>query len=319
MSAIEKELSKATGVEAKRGEDRQGFLTRLVLDIAKLSDADWAKLSKPAQTWFNDAADARNDKSNADKIVPPFPDEEAEKPAPAARSSRRKVADEEDERLTKVGDTATVTTKRGKVYVGEVTEISSKHIVLKGDDGEDEFDMEKVESVVVQNGDAGGEDGPWAPAVGEMVVVTTKRGKKFEGEIIELSADELVLKDADGGEDAFDMDKVGSVEPLGAEIPAAEDDAPARRGSAKDDTPARRGAKADDAPADKPKRASNPKGVSVGGRIREIMCEDMGVTAADVGKILKKEAIDFRETTLDMIFKDTTTVFDLLKANKKLK
>lgn len=308
MSKIKQELIKATGIEAKRGEGEEDHMVRVLVGVAKLSDPEWAKISKPAQSWYNDAADARNEKPP--KALPAFPDAEEPKAA-----GRRKVQDEPEERLTKVGDTATVVTNRGKEYTGEVVEISDDIIVLRGDDGDDEFDMAKVKSVTVLNGDAGGGETSWEPAVGDVVELTTKRGKTYTGQIVEID-DKIVVLKGDDGEDEFDMDKVGDIVRLGG---AKEDDAPARRQAAKDDAPARRGAEKE-APADgKPKRASNPRGVSVGGRIRELMCDDMAITTAEIAKVLKKEGIEFREPTLDMIFKDTQTVFELLKAGKKLK
>ncbi|MNX09263.1 Ribosome maturation factor RimP [compost metagenome] len=311
MSKIKQELIKAAGVDAKRGESDADHLARVLVAIAKLPDAEWAKISKPAQHWFNDAADARNDK----KDLPAFPDAEPEAPA---RSSRRKVEDEPEQAEAKVGDTATVVTKRGKTYTGEIVEISGKHVVLKGEDGEDEFDREKVESITVEaSGDDGGAGDAWEPTVGDVVELTTKRGKKYTGEIVEIDDKAVVIKGADG-EDEFDMEKVGSIDLVESDDPPA--DEPRRRGAKEDDAPARRGSAKEEPAADgKKTRSSNPKGVSVGGRIREIMCDDMGVSEEEVGKILTKEGIDFRPPTLGMIYKDTSFVFDLLKQNKKLK
>ena len=328
MSAIEKIISQATGLDPKRGEERQAYLGRLVVAVSKLPDAAWAKLGKPAQQWYNDAADVKMDKPG--EPLPDFPD--AEKPKTEDKPARRRRAEDDEpagnERLTKVGDTATVRTKRGKEYTGEVVEISDAIIVLKGDDGEDEFDMDKVESVTVLNGDAGGdggEDATWEPSVGDEVELTTKRGKKYAGEIVEIDDKIVVLKGKDG-EDEFDMDKVGSIDLAGGAQEEQDDGPRSRRSAGKEPEVAAGRRAADDKGADdkgaddgKKTRSSNPRGVSVGGRIRELMCEDLSITQEEIAKVLKKEAIEFRDTSLNMIFKDTTTVFELLRANKKMK
>lgn len=49
----------------------------------------------------------------------------------------------------KVGSTVTLTTKRDKVYTGEVVELTDTIIVIKSADGEDEFDIERVKDIKV--------------------------------------------------------------------------------------------------------------------------------------------------------------------------
>jgi len=75
MSKIEKELLAATELKAKRGEDRQDLLGRIMKEVAELDDAAWDDLSQEAQDWFNDAADAKNAKA---KTIPDFPDAEGD-------------------------------------------------------------------------------------------------------------------------------------------------------------------------------------------------------------------------------------------------
>jgi hypothetical protein len=48
-----------------------------------------------------------------------------------------------------VGDTVTLTTKRDKVYTGEVVELDEKIVVIKSADGEDEFDIDRVKEIKV--------------------------------------------------------------------------------------------------------------------------------------------------------------------------
>jgi hypothetical protein len=141
----------------------------------------------------------------------------------------------------------------------------------------------------------------------------TKRGKKVIGKIIEIN-DEIIAVDVDGKEEEFSLDRVETIKAAGktkASKEETKEEPKTRRGAGKD--------KAEEADGEvKHTRASNG-GISVGGRIREVMCADLEITADEVGKVLKKEGIDFRETTLNMIHKDTTVVFSLLKKNKKLK
>lgn len=306
MSKIQKELVEATELPTKRGEDRQEFLARLVKAVPDLSDAEWEKLSKKAQDWFNDAADAKNAKA---KTLPDFPDLEAED-EPEAKTTRRGAAKEE-KREPQVGDVAKITTKRGKVETGTIVEIDDKIVAIKMGNGEEmEFNQDRVESIEIAGGSAKAskdepDAGPAEPKVGATVVLVTKRGKEFTGKIVEIDADVIVL-DVDGKEEEFDQDRVASVTVKAEKA----EKAAGRRGAAKDE------AKEED--KSEKKRASNG-GVSVGGRIREIMCEDVGIEEEEVAKILKKEGLEFRDTSLKMIYKDTSAVFALLKAAKKLK
>lgn len=73
MSAIEKELLKATNLKTKKGEDRQAYLVRLINAVQDLSDGDWDKISPEAQAWTNAGAKADNKK----KAVVDFPDLDA--------------------------------------------------------------------------------------------------------------------------------------------------------------------------------------------------------------------------------------------------
>lgn len=313
MSKIQAELMAATGLKPVRNETKPALLERLVLAVAKVSDAAWEKLSEAAQDWANAGADAYK----AKKAIEGFPDE-AKEEAPA--SSRRRgtpAAEAEQERLTQVGDTVTVTTNRDKVYTGEVIEIDKEVIVLDVDGKEKEFEHDSLKSIEIEGADGGdaGEDGAGDAGpddgidVGAQVTVVTKRGKTVVGEIVELTDEFVAVKDADGKEHEFDHDRVESMTPVAAK---EEPPATSRRGG--------RTAAAKEEPKDDGKhtRATN-QGVSVGARVRELMCADLALTEEAVGKALKKEGLEFRDATLKMLFKDTSNVFDLLKKNKKLK
>lgn len=325
MSKIQAELAKATGIDIKRGEARQDYFTRLMVGVTELNDKAWGSLSEPAQDWFNDAADAKNAKKAALPEMPDFTEVKDEAPA----RGRRRSADAEDESKSTVyepavGDVVNVTNRRGKVYEGKVVEIDDKVIVV--DDGKDEVEITRDGATIMPAGDggddAGGDDGPYEPKVGDTVTVTNKRGKATTGEIVEITNDVLVVKDDSGDEVEFAQDRIESIELAGAK----EEPPTGRRRAAAEPAPApatgrTRTAAPTAAPADetKPKRSSNPKGVSVGARIRELMAEDNALTEEGVGKVLKKEGLEFRDATLNMIYKDCAQFLSLLKAAKKLK
>ncbi len=82
----------------------------------------------------------------------------------------------------------------------------------------------------------------------------------------------------------------------------------------------RRGAAADDKKEDdKPKRSSNPAGVSVGQRIKDIIADDLDITEDKVGAILKKEGLEFKDTSLRMNFADCAKFLVCLRAAKRIK
>lgn len=61
-SKIQKELEVATGVKINKDEDVQGYMARVVSAVADLPEEAWNKLSETAQGWYNDAAEAVNNK-----------------------------------------------------------------------------------------------------------------------------------------------------------------------------------------------------------------------------------------------------------------
>jgi ribosome maturation factor RimP len=308
MSKIQAELAEATEVTLKRGGDRQEFLIALLKAIAKLSDKEWEKLSQEAQDWFNEAADAQNAKA---KTIPDFPDLEKEETKEEKTTGRRgATVDKVEESVMKVGQQVKLTTKRGKVIEGKVVELDKEVVVVKTADGEEELALDRIESKEIFHGDAGGaDDGPADPIkVGVTVTLITKRGKEYVGKIVELDGD-LVVLDVDGKDEEFDRGRVESITPVKAKG-KDEEKTTGRRGASKD--------KVDDADADK-KRSSNPAGVSIGTRIKELIADDMDATEADLAKILKKEGIEFRENTLKLNYSDCHKFLDVLKAKKLIK
>lgn len=320
MSKIQKELATATDLSTKRGEDRQEYLARLMKAVSELGDKDWDGLSKEAQDWFNDAADAKNAKA---KSLPDFPDAApADEPEEKEAPKTRRGAAKEEPAKPKVGVVAKVTTKRGKSSTGTIVELDDEVVVLKmGDGTEEEFDRSRVESIElaseVKGGKAAKEDEPEDDPikVGANVTVTTKRGKEVTGKIVELD-DEVIVLDVDGKDEEFARDRVESIKPVKAAKgkPAADD------GEDEDKPKTRRGAAKDDAGEDdKPKRSSNAAGVSVGTRIKELIADDLSATEEQIGKQLKKEGIEFRENTLKLQFTDCHKFLDILKKKKIVK
>lgn len=344
MSKIQAELSKATGVSQKPGQDRQAFFILLLVAVSKLSDAEWNALSVPAQDWFNDAADAREAKK---PTLPEMPDYVAE--AAPKTTSRRRAAEPEPEPTPAsyepaVGDFVDVTTKRGSSYPNaEIVEIGDDFVAIQPDgttDPEDQLEVALVGTTFVPvageaaegEGEGVGEEedaGPFEPAVGDLVTVTNKRGKVTTGEIVEIDDAIVVVKPDDGtAEVEFAKDRIESIVPVGG---GAQEEAPApapapapvpaasSRRRAAEDTPPVKEDKAAPKEDKKATRSGNPRGVSVGARVREIMAENLDIEQGAVEKILKAEGLEFREPTLNLIYKDTSQFISLLRGLKKIK
>ena len=309
MSKIQSEITKATGVKAS-GSDRQVIILVMMAGISALSDDGWEGLSKESQDWFNAAADAKNAKK---KTLPDFPDfeedaeVEAEKEEP--KTSSRRASKKEEE--VKVGSSVTLTTKRGKVITGKLVERDDEVIVLDVDGKEEEFDVSRVESVtaVAEKAAETADDEPAEPEIkpGTDVTLTTKRGKTVTGKIVEMD-DEVIVLDVDGKEEEFNRDRVENIKPV-AVAAKTEAKSTSRRGA---DEPAKED-------KEKPTRVSNREGVSIGTRIKELVADDMSATQADIGKLLKKEGIEFKDNTLNLNYVDAHKFVTILKAKKLLK
>lgn len=337
MSKIEKEVSAATGLEAKKGEARAEYLARLMKGIAGLDDKGWDGLSEEAQNWYNDNAEARNKAKKAGKDVPEptdFPDAkaaEAEEP-----KSRRRSSDDEDEPkgskkaapsldALEEGQRFKITTKRGKTIEGTVVENNAKKEFLAykdGDGEEDEIDYSKVESLEAFHGDAGKDDGAGdaEPSVGDEVKLTTKRGKVFKGRITELSDDEVVIATDDGPED-FARDRVETIEVTSK----AKAGAKAEKKAAKEEEEPRRAAKEEKKGKEEKEddagrtRSKNPDGVSIGTVIKELIAENQDASEKEIGKMLEKKGLEFKENTLKLNFVDCHKFLTILKEKKLLK
>lgn len=324
---VEKELLEATGVKAKRGEDRQDLLANVCEAIADLSDDKWEALSVEAQDWYNDAADAMN----AKKDIPDFPaaPEEEKAAAPSRRGSGKAAAkvvtkEEEAPATPEIGDTIRVTTKRDKVVEGTLVEVDGDVIVVDVDGEEQEFQKDRVKLVElvqeVEDGEseAGEPDGEYEPEVDDEVVVVTKRDKTIEGIVVEVDDDILVIE-SDGKEEEFQRSRLASV------TLKVKEEKPARGRSstkaAEPEAPARRGASKSEAKEEKPARTSAKAngGVSVGIRIRETIVDNMDAKQEEISKMLRKEGLDFKDNTLSLVYADVHKLLDMLKARKLLK
>jgi ribosome maturation factor RimP len=338
VSKIAAHLKKALELSPKRGEERQAFLDRVLVEIAGLPDAEWDELPKDVQNWFNEAADVKNTNVKASKPqpLPDFPDlEEAEEAEEPKTTRRRASADDEvkeDKKASaklvevtkpKVGQVLKVTTKRGKEIDGHVVEVDSEVLVLKlGNGEEEELDRSRIEKMetLPEASDDKDDDGAADPVkVGAAVTLTTKRGKEITGKIVELD-DEVVVLETDDGEEEFSRDRVEKIEVKGGRTSKAK----AKDEEPEDTKTTRRSAKADKGDGegeDKAKRtrSTNEGGVSIGTRIKELIAEDFEATKDDIAKILKKEGLEFRENTLSINYTDCHRFLDILKAKKKLK
>lgn len=322
MSKIKQELLDALEINQKKGETDEEVALRIVRGVVDLTDDEWASLSEEAQNWYNDAADAVNDK----KDVPAFPDAEpaAEPEKPAGRRGR--TAKEDPKATAKepeVGDQVKVTTKRGKVLEGELLEIDEDLVVLQVGDDEEEFDRSRIDTIEVLGGDEpaaqNDNDAPSdkEPEVGDQVKIITKRGKEAVGKLIEIDGDIFVL-DVDGDEVEIDTSTAQSVEVLADE---AEPEKPASGRRGRTSTKEADKPKDTDKQGDKPRRITSAAngGVSATTRMRELIVENIDSKKDEIAGLLKKEKIDFKDNTLDLVFADTHKILAILKERKLLK
>lgn len=329
-SAIRNALISTSKLSAKPGESNDLFLARVVKAIGEdISQAEWDALIPAAQDWNNVAVDA----VTAAKPLPPFPDEVADA-APAPSSRRRgSAAPAEGPYVPKEGDQVTATSKRGKVVTGFIVEIVDGVAIINAEkEGPEANDVEApldtwafVLAGAAPAGGAPEPEGKSDPEVGDTVEVTTARGKIIVGNIQVMEGDDLVLVDAAGGEHELIISKLknftvkvkanksGATSTAGA--PAA---APAAAGRRRGAGTAPAGGEAAGGAAAETKRASNA-GVSVGGRINELVALNTAMTMEQVAAQLKKENLEFRDNTLSLTYNSAKKFMAMLAANKLLK
>lgn len=318
MSKIQKHIEAILETKPKRNEDRQEYLIRVAKEINEASDDDYAALGKGEDgkatlAWYDSACDALE----AKKPAPEFPD--VEKEEAEDKPTRRRKAAEEDEAPAnvepKVGDKVKVTTKRDKVYEGEVVEIDADVIVVKTDDDEEELQRSRLASIEVIGGKSKGkakeDDEPADPIrVGAEVKVVTKRGKEFVGEIVELDDSTIVLKTDDGEED-LQRSRVESIEPVGGKS----------KGKAEaEDKPTRRKAPAKEEGEEEGGRAGAGQGVQLRQMLVDILADDGALPEkAEFLKLAKKKFPDAKDNTLGIVHGEVVKLVDMLKKAKLLK
>ena len=53
--------------------------------------------------------------------------------------------------------------------------------------------------------------------------------------------------------------------------------------------------------------------------MRELIVDDFDITKEAIGKALKKEGLDYRDNTLDLVYGETTKIIGMLKEAGKIK
>lgn len=323
MSKIQKHIEAVLDVKPKRGEDRQDFLVRVAKEINNASDDDYAALGKGADgkatlEWYDGACDALE----AKKAAPDFPDaEEPAKEEAEDKPTRRRAAAKEEAAEApaepKVGDKVKVVTKRDKTYEGKVVEIDDEVIVLDVDGEDEELQRSRLASIEVLGGSSKGkskaeDDEPVDPVkVGATVIVVTKRGKEYTGEIVELDEEVVVVKTADG-EEELQRSRVESItvatKSKGKADKAEAEDKPARRKAAKDEGDEEGG------------RAS----AGVGVQLRQMLVDELAESGelpdkAEFLKIAKKKFPDSKDNTLGIVHGEVSKLVEMLKKAKLLK
>lgn len=309
-------LITASKLSPKRGETDEEFMTRVHYEIAGgISEEAWNGLPSEAQDWNNAAAVTIDNK----KPLPPFADMTEEAAAPA--SSRRRggaAAAAPAVYEPKLGDSVTVTTKRGGVKTGVIVELSSDEIVInaKGEDGEKEDDQDFVRAnvIVTQVGGAAAaaDDepaGPMDPEIGDTVQVVTSRDKTIMGTVIELDmeADTLVLKDPSGADHELVPSRLKSMvvkHRPGVGSATATANTATKEAPPPAPAPAgrRRGAAA--APAAAAPADDEPK-VNVGSVIRDVIVANPNATQEDCEKALNAAKVTFSPVTVRVAHKQT--------------
>lgn len=327
MSKLQELMADATEVTPSRKRDEspdsQEYMTRLATAVGKLPDEDWAKLPKEAHDWYNAAVDA----VEAKKPIPGYPDDVKEEAAPSRRrggSAATAAAEDKGPATLSFKDLktkmeVTITTKRGKKVTGKVVELDDDVVFLKTEDGEEELMADRIDSIVEAGADEGedgsGGDEPGDPEVGDTVEVVTKRDKVVVGNVTEITDNEIVLKTSTGDVEEFAIDRVKSVT---VKVKNGGKSKASSKASSKDDD------KDDDKSSDGPSKgrrtsAKDNGGVSVTVRMRQIMCDNLGIKRDAVAAQMKKEGLTFKDETLNLVYNETSKIIDMLRERNLLK
>lgn len=320
-SKTRSQLEDATKISRDKGEETQTYLKRLARAVQDLDDAAWNKLSKDAQDWFNTACDA----ADAKKEVPGFDDEVEDDPAPTRR--RRTSGDDEPKDTApakyepKKGDKVRVTTKRGKVVEGTFVEMDKDDYVV--DDGKEELlfpsDTSTIEPVEPPKEEgrrrrAAADDepeGPADPEIGDTVEVTNQRGKVYVGILKDDQGDDIVIETLGGEIEDISKERIKSIV-IKHKAGGKKADAPAEETSSR-----RRSSGGDDKATDngKPRKVTKDDndGVSVTTRTKELVIENPDKSADEIGALLKKEGLVFKDVTFALNYKETHRIMTMMK------
>lgn len=315
MSAIQKELAQATDVEPSKRKNETiespDYMKRLAAAVADMPEKDWDKLSSEAKDWYNSVADALE----AKKDIPAFPDLPKAEASTRRRSGSGETAEAKPYKAKK-GDVVDVVTKRGRDYTGKIVELDDDGMVLDVDGKDVELDHDKIEKISLADaavreaaGDPG-DDGPAEPEVGDTVEVVTKRDKVVVGNITEMTDTDMVVKDSTGEIHEFDKDRLKSVK---VKVKNA------GKGEAKSTSREKADDKGDKGDEKKKITKAANGGVSATQRMRELICADLDAKKDAIAAALKKENLEFKQATLDLIYADSHKLIGILRENKRLK
>lgn len=214
MSKIEKELVEATELKAKKGEDRQKFLRRLVTAVQALPEAGWEALTTPAQNWANKGQVVVNDGEPDDEIkdfkdAKPALVEDDEDEAEAKPSKKKAAAADEDEEPAEeeAEEEEPAPKKKGKVAKAEPEEeveeeaaeeepVPKKKAARKAEPDDDEEEETEVKKPAKKTGakppvKKAAAVAKEAPAK-KKVVVKEKKEKELSGP--KFDATKMVIK-----------------------------------------------------------------------------------------------------------------------------
>lgn len=314
---VRKELEKATGVTRASGQAEKDYLLLVMRKVAALDDKEWKALSEPAQDWYNDAAEAVNDK----KDPPTLGDSE---PATEPRSRRRTNDDTHDVSRTetrrreaepegpadpKVGDEVVVKTEDGDTFKGKVLEIGERSIVID-DDGEEEVIKRKsVKSIKVVGGSSAKDEPAAEPKVGDTVDVTMEDGEVFTGELLE-AGERSVVVEVKGEEEVLKRAKIKSIKVAGGKSapkdePKEEKTTRTRRGASDGDD--------DKTPRTRARRGSGDGEESDVAKAWKLIAENLEDDFDAVVKKVAKAGLDVKDNTLNIKFNDVHKHYKLFK------
>ena len=214
-----------------------------------------------------------------------------------------------------------IVNKRDKEFAGELVEFDDDVVVIKQADGEEvEFARDRIASITVIGGTpakssrrkADEDDEPEVvePEVSDTVEITNSRDKVSLGNIVEIDDKLVVIKKADGEEVEFARDRVKSI------VVKVKNAGKGKADTKADDKPAKGKEKAE--PTKRATREDNG-GVSVGQRMRDLIIADLSADREAISKALKKESLEFKDNTLDLVYKDVHKIVGMLKAAKLMK